>query len=153
MEIAQKEMADTIEGKRPSVYLCGNTFLIPALAGAYDYEQVQTFQSYSTDMFINAWELGQGGATVASGRGSTGVMTNPAALGLQQAVGSWRQRRNMRNTSCRGLRMGCLARLYGWVWYPCFPQPIKPASLPAAWNLISRAIIPPKPVYLSLELE
>jgi tetratricopeptide (TPR) repeat protein len=55
--------------------------IIPPAVNAYDSLVEETFHSYSTDMFLSAWELGQGGATVASGRGSTGVMTNPAALG------------------------------------------------------------------------
>jgi tetratricopeptide (TPR) repeat protein len=60
--------------------------LIPALAGAYDYLVNETFHSYSANLFTNAWELGQGTATVASGQGALGAMSNPASLGQSELL-------------------------------------------------------------------
>jgi tetratricopeptide (TPR) repeat protein len=77
--------------------------MISLAANAYDIVEEQTYQSYSTDMFLSARELGQGGATVATGRGSTGVMTNPAALGYNDF---WEVGANggiMRNTLAGGM--------------------------------------------------
>jgi tetratricopeptide (TPR) repeat protein len=89
---------------RISLYhLLLSLLLLTAAVEAYDYEQVQTFQSYSTNMFLNAWELGQGGATVATGRGSTGALTNPAALGYNDFWEVGGNGGTMRNTLAGGM--------------------------------------------------
>jgi len=59
---------------------------IPVAASAYDYLVERTFHSYSANLFVNAWELGQGTATVAIGQGVLGAMSNPAALGQSELL-------------------------------------------------------------------
>ena len=81
--------------------------LLPLCAGAYDYLVEQTFHSYSANLFVNAWELGQGTATVASGQGALGAMSNPASLGQSELLETGLGGGTMLNYRGGGTAYGC----------------------------------------------